>query len=379
VVGWARSGERLWSGGAGSPIRLTAAPQCSSDGRPAPPSRAAVALPASRRPRRAGDSGIGRRRWRTSRRPAWFCLMPRPRCRWPQMLGHRPSAFVVRGQALAGRLHRSLLLAGRAPPTGGDRCPRVGLSRRVAKYAPHRDRERCPPPHASDARRARREPKAEAAQSRDGSGDRRREPHRAPGERRICHLGGELFAAHARARTSDRAPRRLRLRFPSMPSPRSATNARGVCALSVVWQPLERTPPTNARERTTRPPRLPRLRSPSMPSARTHDKRSPQAAATATRRALGRPWSLVVDRAPRGSEVAGVSLRIGGPLAQRRPARGGWPTYPPMRWVSQPTRSRPPGCVPAHARFVTQLRRRCGARRARRARAARSANLSPGR
>jgi hypothetical protein len=40
---------------------------------------------------------------------------------------------------------------------------------------------------------------------------------------------------------------------PRCPASRSATNARGVCALSVVWQPLERTPPTNARERTTRP------------------------------------------------------------------------------------------------------------------------------
>jgi hypothetical protein len=230
--------RRLWSGGAGSPIRLTALPQCSSDGRPAPPSPRSLALPASRRPRRARGSGIGRRRWSTSRRPAWFCLMPRPRCRWPQMLGHRPSALVVRGQALAGRLHRSLPGAGRAPPTGGDRCPGVGLSRRVAKYAPHKvhfssfARRRAALRGAGHrgvqslrravtlgvssvanrrARRGRRgrEGKADASQSRDGCGARR------------------VFRRSPRTRTTARAPGRLLLRFPSMPNAAQRRHAPG--------------------------------------------------------------------------------------------------------------------------------------------------------
>jgi hypothetical protein len=65
--------------------------------------------------------------------------------------------------------------------------------------------------------------------------------------RRTCHLGGEVFAARVRrARGRPLAPRgATKLAPPSMPSPRSAANARGVCALSVVWQPFERTPPAH--------------------------------------------------------------------------------------------------------------------------------------
>jgi hypothetical protein len=52
-----------------------------------------------------------------------------------------------------------------------------------------------------------------------------------------------------------------------------------------------------------------------------------RAAPAAGRRDGGSLRSLVVDRAPRGSEVGGVSWRIGGPLLQWRPGRGGWAPF----------------------------------------------------
>jgi hypothetical protein len=116
---------RLWSGGAGSPIRRTATGGWArfrrTGARPHP-------VAARCRGRRLGVRAahpLGRRSCVVVdvASCALVGAMPRRCCRWPQMLGHRPSARVVRGQALAGRLHRSLLVTGRAPPEGGDRCP----------------------------------------------------------------------------------------------------------------------------------------------------------------------------------------------------------------------------------------------------------------
>jgi hypothetical protein len=61
--------------------------------------------------------------------------------------------------------------------------------------------------------------------------------------RRTCHLGGEFFAARARARTTARAPWRRRLGFPSVPSPRSAASARGCALFRSYGSPLSAHPP----------------------------------------------------------------------------------------------------------------------------------------
>jgi hypothetical protein len=339
--------------------------------------------------------------------------MPRPPGRWPQMLGHRPSAPVVRSQALAGRLHRSLPVAGRAPPQGGDRCPDF-LARhraRTTARAPRRPRLRFPSmpyvaqrrqrpggvrsfgrmaalrahtPHqrsredhspptaplpsmpsprshfersrqvaATASRRAFGRPLVVGGrQGTEGKRSRGRlvanrgsagavgpgawgvgrlipacggfrSPPRARGRdvwrprrgwsrdrvataprdalgwaarRRVSNLvriagtfRRSCSLARARARTTARGPRRRRLRFPSVPSPRSATNARGCALFRSYGCPLSAHPPPTLARGPLAPHGTTKLPSPSMPSPPTHPRRPRQAAATATRRACGRP------------------------------------------------------------------------------------------
>jgi hypothetical protein len=150
---------------------------------------------------------------------------------------------------------------------------------------------------------------------------------------------------------------------------RAAPQRPGVCALSVVWQPFERTPPPNARERTARPPAGPPTRSPRCP------RRAPTSSARGRppRRRVG---TLVVglggwwSTGHRGEAELGASRGESGVRCRRGARRvGGGLRLRPLSPSRAPTPSPRPGRVPAYARLVTRSCRHCAARRARLGRA----------
>jgi hypothetical protein len=291
-----------------------------------------VALRASRLPCRAGALAASWRWWWTSRRGLLVCAMPGPRCRWPQMLGHRrPSRLVAGG---VGRPAPPVIAwCGPAAAYGRRQVPGCGLAvLALDEFCPHTMHFSSLTSIAGGATRRRAPRESRVAECRNAPGVFRRRPPGSPG----CP------APPARGEKAQQTLRRVVTIGGRPVANRLSRRANGENVTSEVTN----SPSTLARGRP-RAQESPPTPLPSMPSA-AQRRKTPR----------GRPKPPTPQHQASGSAAPASLGRLGGdggPRARERRLplqtdRGAWPgrasarrpdLCPGSRVSNRPRRARP--------------------------------------